>query len=116
MIILPNESIHNIVPIDFHLSYLYLASLESFDTTIELDNPLKGPCYANHNIQLVDSNVGCYAILLEPCFADPINQKGPPLPFLPFKFQHKGKSTWGAWALGFGYDPISDDCKEVRLG
>ncbi|KAJ9173202.1 hypothetical protein P3X46_016365 [Hevea brasiliensis] len=97
----------------------YLASFESLGTAVELDNPLKGPSDAHHDIKLVDS---CNGLV---CFGDavgtiallnPLTRKHHILPFLPLDFQLEGKSTWAAWAFGFGYDPISDDYKVVRLG
>lgn len=104
---------------DSHPNSLYFASFASLGNAVELDNPLKGPSDAHHNIKMVGSCNGliCYGNAAGTiALLNPLTTKHHILPFLPLDFHLEGKSTWGAWAFGFGYDPISDDYKVVRLG
>ncbi|EEF36313.1 ubiquitin-protein ligase, putative [Ricinus communis] len=102
-----------------HPDYFYNVNLDSLNSIIKLENPIKGPTDASHNIKIVGS---CNGLL---CFGNasgritlmnPSTRKHKVLPFLRMDASVKGKSVWGAWAFGFGCDSVHDDYKVIRLG
>ncbi|XP_065861956.1 F-box protein CPR1-like [Euphorbia lathyris] len=112
---------------DLQHDSLYSVSFDSFDRVVELDYPLKidvssyDPIdiFSIHNIKIVGS---CNGLL---CFSNsvgrvalinPATRKYQILPFLPLEHKSEERSESVSWTLGFGYDPIADDYKVVRLG
>ncbi|XP_050230636.1 F-box protein CPR1-like [Mercurialis annua] len=127
---LQTKSTLSLILTDPNPDFLYWASFDSLSNALqgnaltfhELDYPFKGTFNANSpNIRIVGS---CNGLL---CFGNatggtllmnPFTRKHYVLPYLIMdaNVKVKGKSIWGAWAFGFGYDSVNDDYKVVRLG
>nr|DAD20306.1 TPA_asm: hypothetical protein HUJ06_021769 [Nelumbo nucifera] len=85
--------------------YLYSVEFDACDKAVELDHPLKSPNYVNVP-QVVGS---CNGAKIHPHY-NPSARQHQKLPYTPIESREKGYIVYG-----FGYDPIADDYKVVRI-
>lgn len=96
-------------------SELYTVDLDQLNDAVEVTHPLM--CYSNR-IHVLGSSNGllCIANVAEDiALWNPSIRKHKVLPFLPVEKNNYGSSLLGARVYGFGYDPVHDDQKLVRI-
>uniref|UniRef100_A0A2P2PNS7 Uncharacterized protein MANES_S015800 n=1 Tax=Rhizophora mucronata TaxID=61149 RepID=A0A2P2PNS7_RHIMU len=97
-------------------SHLYYVSFENLDDPKELDHPLM--CY-NHRVKVLGSCNGLLCIsnvVDDVALWNPSIRKHVVLPFLPLEYRrYYGHCFCRLHVVGFGYDPLHEDYKVVRI-